>query len=465
MIRRISVAFISTLLLVLIGCSAEERPLRERQAEKLSLEAYVYAYPLITMEMTRRVMTNTKNASGKHAPMNEFSHMREYPNPSFKDVTSANADTLYSIAWVDLSKEPYILHLPADENRYYLMPILSAWTDVIASPGTRTHDVAAEDFVIVGPHWQGKLPAGVNEIKSPTDLIWIIGRTYTTGTPEDYKLVHALQDQYKLIPLSHYGKPYTPPKGVVNSNIDMKTPVRDQVNHLDAQTYFNMLAMLLKNNPPAPDDQEMVETLAKLGIIPGQAFDIKKVDPVIANALENAVKTGPDIIPSYARQLSSIKNDWLTFKQVGTYGNNYLDRAFVAYVGLGANIPEDAIYPVTKIDGDRKPLNGENKYTIHFDKGQMPPVKGFWSLTMYDENLSFLANPLNRYSINARNELKTNPDGSIDLYIQHESPGVDKESNWLPAPAGPFVLMFRFYWPQESLVEGKWNPPAVEKVK
>ncbi len=175
-------------------------------------EIYIYGYPLVTMEMTRRVMTNTDVPKDSHAPMGQFYHSRTYPNASFRDVTAPNADTLYSTAWLDLSKEPYILSLPEQKDRYYLVPILDAWTNVIQAPGTRTTGDKAQKYAITGPGWTGKLPEGVTEYKSPTNLVWILGRTYCTGTPEDYKAVHALQDQYTLVPLSAYGKPYTPPR-------------------------------------------------------------------------------------------------------------------------------------------------------------------------------------------------------------------------------------------------------------
>ena len=204
--------------------------------------------------------------------MGQFINAREYPSAAFKDVTAPNADTLYSVAWLDLAKEPYILSLPDEDDRYYLMPMLSGWTDVFEVPGKRTTGTKAQKYAITGPGWKGKLPEGITEYKSPTSMVWIIGRTYCTGTPEDYKAVHAIQDQYSVVPLSAYGKPYTPPKGKVDPKIDMKTPVREQVDRMDAATYFKMLAMLMKDNPPAKADAPMVEKMAKIGIVPGQGF-------------------------------------------------------------------------------------------------------------------------------------------------------------------------------------------------
>ena len=198
-----------------------------------AIEAYIFGYPLVTMEMTRRVLTNAVKPMGLHAPMGQFANAREYPTAAFKDVTAPNADTLYSIAWLDLSQGPWVLHVPDEHGRYYLMPMLDGWTDVFADPGTRTTGTGAGEFAIAGAGWHGELPPGVEELRSPTNLVWVLGRTYCTGTPEDYTAVHAIQDQYKIVPLSAYGKPYTPPRGNVDSAIDMKTPVRDQVERMD----------------------------------------------------------------------------------------------------------------------------------------------------------------------------------------------------------------------------------------
>src|SRR5262249_36305417 len=209
---------------------------------------------------------------------------------SFRDVTAPNADTLYSTAWLDASKEPYVLSLPDEDGRYYLMPMLDGWTTVFQVPGKRTTGTKAQTYAITGPNWKGELPEGVKELKSPTSMVWILGRTYCTGTEKDYETVHALQDKYKLVPLSAYGKDYTPPKGKLDPDIDMKTPVREQVNKLDAGTYFKLLAKLMKDNPPAKADAAMVGKMAKLGIVPGKDFDISKLDAAVARGLERAPK-------------------------------------------------------------------------------------------------------------------------------------------------------------------------------
>jgi hypothetical protein len=230
------------------------RNLTPAEAEAIGEDAYIYGYSLLTMDLTRQVATNVAAPQGLRAPVSQFAKAREYPTAADRDVTAPDTDTLYSSAWLDLSKEPYILSLPDEGDRYYLMPMLSGWTEVFQVPGKRTTGDKAQTYAITGPGWTGTLPAGVTQYKSPTNLVWIIGRTYCTGMPEDYKAVHAIQDQYKLVPLSAYGKPYTPLPGKVDPGIDMKTPVRDQINRMDAATYFKRLASLMKDNPPASED-------------------------------------------------------------------------------------------------------------------------------------------------------------------------------------------------------------------
>lgn len=360
------------------------------------------------------------------------------------------------------------MSLPDEAGRYYLMPMLSAWTDVFQVPGTRTTGTKAQKYAITGPNWKGELPEDIIEYKSPTSLVWIVGRTYCTGTPEDYKLVHAIQDKYSLVPLSSYGKFYTHSEGKVDPSIDMKTPVRDQVNRLDAVAYFKLMARLMRDNPPAKEDAPIVEKMAKIGLQPGEKFEISKFKPSVADALKKTPKAALEKIKSQFNTAGTNANGWVIFTKTGVYGTDYLTRAIITMFGLGANRPQDAVYPTSKSDADGKPYNGANNYVMHFDKGQLPPVNGFWSLTMYDKEFFFVENPLDRYELSQRNEFISNADGSIDFYIQHNNPGKEKEANWLPAPKNDFILMLRLYWPKEespSILDGTWKPPAVKLVK
>ncbi len=450
-----------------------EAAAKEVEARTIAVEGYIYAYPLVTMEITRRVMTNVESPEGTRAPMGEFVRARTYPNASFRDVTAPNADTLYTTAWIDVSKEPWILSIPDMKGRYFLFPMLDGWTNVFQDPGKRTTGTKAQKYAITGPGWSGTLPEGVTEYKSSTGMVWILGRIYSTGTPEDYKAVHALQDQVSVVPLSAYGKAYKPEPAKVDAAIDMKMAVREQVNAMDAATYFKLFAELLKTNPPAADDAPMVAKLATIGVVPGQDFDAAKLDPAVAKGLAGAPKPAQELIMGWMKAgipAGDIKleNGWLFTTKTGLYGTGYLQRALVTAIGLGANRPQDAVYPTSEGPDVLKKYNGEKKYVMRFAKGELPPVDGFWSLTMYDAGYFFVDNPLNRYTLSQRNKLKPNPDGSVDLYIQHESPGKDKESNWLPAPKGEFVLMMRLYWPKEnppSILDGSWKVPGVREVQ
>jgi len=432
----------------------------------LATDAYIYGYPLITMEMTRRVITNVSAVEGTRGPMGQFIKLRQYPDASFRDVTAPNADTLYTTAWIDVGKEPWVLSIPDMKDRYFLVPLLDGWTNVFQVPGKRTTGTDAQTYAITGPGWKGSLPPGVKEYKSPTSIIWILGRIYCAGTPEDYAAVHALQDQFKLVPLSSYGKPYSPSAGTVDPSVDMKTAVREQVNRMDAVSYFSLLAQLMKANPPAAADAPELAKFARIGLVAGRDFDASKLD---ADFVKRIPQVAFDRIMLQFKVGKTMKNinGWGFDTETGVYGTDYLNRAFVTAIGLGANRIQDAVYPTSLKDAEGKPYDGANKYVMHFPKGQLPPVRGFWSVTMYDANYFFVANPINRYSISARQNLKANPDGSIDLYIQNQSPGADKESNWLPAPKDKFILMLRMYWPSDkspSILNGTWKPPAAKKV-
>ncbi|MGE3739271.1 MAG: DUF1254 domain-containing protein [Geminicoccaceae bacterium] len=428
-------------------------------------DAYIYGYPLVTMEFTRRVMTNVAAPEGTRAPMGQFIRAREYPDAAFRDVTAPNADTLYTTAWLDLDAEPWVLSIPDMQGRYFLFPMLDGWTNVFQVPGTRTTGTGAQTYAITGPGWSGTLPDGVKEYKAPTNLVWILGRIYCTGTPEDYAAVHTLQDQCTLTPLSSYGKPYTPPPARVDPTIDMKTAVRDQVNGLDAVAYFKLLGELMRTNPPSAADTPALERFATIGLVPGQAFDPGKLDADFARRIPG---TAFDRIMLQFKINDAVKHEkgWSFTTKTGLYGTDYLMRALITAIGLGANRPQDAVYPTSLQDADGHAYDGAHRYVMRFPKGRTPPVQGFWSLTMYDADYFFVANPLNRYSISPRQNLKANADGSVDLLVQHESPGADKEANWLPAPAGKFVLMLRMYWPNEndpSIIDGTWTIPAVTR--
>jgi len=487
-----TVVVMAILLTMLASCSKKEDAAVKEKAEKLAadvkakveadaralearevaIEGYIYAYPLVTMELTRRVLTNVEKPEATRAPMGQVLRVRTYPPVDDHTVTAPNADTLYTVIWLDVSKEPWVVSIPDMRGRFFLFPMLDGWTNVFEDPGKRTTGTGPQQYAITGPGWSGTLPKGVTEYKSPTGIVWVLGRIYCTGTPDDYKAVHALQDKVSAVPLSAYGKPYAPEPGKVDPATDMKTAVRDQVNAMDATAYFKLFAELLKTNPPAAEDAPMVAKLAKIGIVPGQDFDAARLDPAVARGVASAPKPAQDKIMEWLKEGVvagdfKLERGWLFTTKTGLYGTNYRQRALVTAIGLGANRPQDAVYPTSEGPDILKKYGGERKYVMHFEKGEMPPVKGFWSLTMYDGSYFFVPNALNRYTLSQRNKFKMNKDGSVDLYIQQESPGKDMEANWLPAPPGQFILMLRLYWPTEtppSLLDSTWKIPEVKEV-
>ncbi len=449
-----------------------------QEAVDIAVDAYLYGYSLITTEITRVQFTNVANAQEKplHAPMGQFNNVKRYPPADYRGVSAPNADTLYSAAWVDLKDEPWIFSHPDMKDRFYLFPMYSMWMPVIDSPGSRTTGGAAATYALTGPNWNGVLPQGVKQIKFPTRYALILGRTYSTGTEDDYALVNALQAQYLLYPLSSYGKSYTPPAmSPVDNNVGYSMTDKPQViiNAMDTASYFNMMTKLMSDvAPPAKEDEKQVQQMAKIGIVPGQVFDINKLNPEIQKALNNVNKLAMEKINvELEKSGGTIQNGWLIPGATGKYGTNYLARATVAAFGWPANLSADAVYPYTSVDVTGAKLTGANKYVLHFDANDTPPVKGFWSITMYvnDAGLWFYPNPLNKFTVSMRDKPIFNSDGSLDLYIQHESPGADKESNWLPAPTGEFTLMLRMYWPTEtnpSILppgKGSWKIPGVKK--
>lgn len=439
--------------------------LSQTEAYEIGIEAYHFFYPLITMDISRRVMTNyapgTKPGMG---PMNAFFHLRAFPPADFREVVRPNFDTLYSVAWLDLTQEPMIVSAPDTHDRYYLLPMLDMWSDVFAVPGKRTSGTSAAHFGVIPKGWKGILPSGVQPIESPTLYVWIIGRTQTNG-PKDYASVNQVQDGYRITPLSKWGQTWEP-SVAIDPTVDMKTPPLVQVNTMPAAKYFSYGAELMKLSPPHITDWSTIARLHRIGIVPGESFDFDNAAPAVKAGLEQAVVDGLKLMQEKLPTLARMVNGWqLNTDTMGVYGNYYLKRAIVAMVGLGANQPQDAIYPLCLTDADGKPLEGSNNYVLHFTKDELPPVEAFWSITMYDAEGFQVINKLNRFAIGDRDDLQYNTDGSLDIYIQTNSPGSDQESNWLPSPAqGVLGVTMRLYAPKAPALDGRWIPPAVKRV-
>jgi hypothetical protein len=457
---------------VLLGSAIVSAPCRvafgadaitEQEAHSIGVSAYVYFYSLVTMDITRKQLTNVAKPAGIATPVNTFASLPAFPPADMKVVVRPNFDTLYSSAWLDMTKEPMIVSVPDTHGRYYLLPMLDMWTDVFASPGWRTTGTQAGDYAVVPPGWTGSLPAGVTRIDAPTTFVWIIGRTKTDGPP-DYDAVHMVQTGYKITPMSRWGKQPDPVVGTVDPDVDMKTPPKTTVDTMPAGKFFAYAAEILKLQPPHITDEPILAQIKRIGIERGRSFDIEKIDPAIKAGLETAPAEALKLMAWKVASLARVANGWsMNTDTMGVYGNYYLKRAIVTQFGLGANLPEDAIYPLNLADETGKPLDGDSTYVLHFDKGTTPPVNAFWSVTLYDAQGYQTGNSLDRFAVSSWMPFKYDRDGSLDLYIQNASPGADKEANWLPAPKGPFNLTMRLYAPRSDALTGKWNPPPVAK--
>jgi hypothetical protein len=441
-------------------------PITEAEAHTIGVDAYIYFYPLVTMDVTRRQATNIE--PGKifgRGPMNMFVNVPEFPPANFRDVVRSNFDTLYSIVWLDMTKEAAVISVPDTGGRYYLLPMLDMWTDVFASPGWRTTGTQAGNFLVTPPGWNGTVPGGMTRISAPTPYVWVIGRTKTDGPP-DYDAVHKIQAGYKVTMLSDWAKTPRPVEVKIDPSVDMRTAPKVQADTMPAGQYFAYAAELLKLHPPHLTDEPIIAQMKRIGIEPGQSFDIEKVSPAVRNGLTTAPAAAQKLMEWKVPTLARVANHWsMNTDTMGVYGNYYLKRAVVAQLGLGANVPEDAVYPLNLGDEDGRPLDGANKYVLRFEKGATPPVNAFWSVTLYDPEGFQVANSLNRFAVSSWMPLTYNPDGSLDLYFQNESPGKDKEANWLPAPKGGFNLTMRLYSPKSEVLSGRWNPPPVTKVQ
>jgi DNA sulfur modification protein DndE len=432
----------------------------------IAKNAFVYGAPLFLIDVTKKKTTNVEvPVLGLAAPINQLTISTSFPPQNETMVVRPNADTYYTMGFLDLGKGAMVLTLPVTNDNYFMFPMLDAYTNVFVSPGTRTGVKKGGAFLITGPNWKDSVPAGMKQIKSPTSTVWVIGRFQVNSEKQGAQVVVPLEKKVSIIPLSAYGKPYTEPKGIVDPNISKELP-NDQLANIPIDSFFNYINQLMVTNPPSDADAPAMEMFAKIGVGPGLKFDLNSFD----TATQATLKEIPRMVIAHIYEVLKsgvVKpvNGWsVAFKGFGNAGTDYDLRMMVAFLGLGANIPEDAIYPTSALDSAGNPYSGTNKYVIHFAKGQTPPVNAFWSLTMYSAEGYFIANPINRYAIGDRNPLKYNADGSLDIYFQNASPGKDKENNWLPAPTGPFNLCLRLYWPKQEVVTGKWTPPPVKKM-
>lgn len=422
----------------------------------LSYEAYVYLYPLVTMEVTRRQVISV--AAGQRpgfGPPNAFHHIRAFPPADFRAVVRPNFDTLYSAAWLDLTAGPAVVRALDTHDRYYMMPMLDMWTEVFASPGKRTTGTGTQEFVIVGPGGSHDASEARPVIHAPTPWIWVIGRTQTNG-PADYEAVNAVQDGFTITASN-------PRTWAPDPDVDATTEPLRLVERMGAVDYFTYACDALMLYPPHATDFSVLARIANLGIVPGRPFDPDAFDPSTLSQVEEGADAGREAIAHTF--VGRRANGWvISTEGMGVYGNDYLKRAAITHLGLGANPPEDAVYPLLLVDADGDPVTGEQGYVIHFDADELPPVHAFWSITMYDAEGFQSPNELDRFAIGDRDPLRYNADGSLDVVIQHTNPGSEREANWLPAPLGPLGITMRLYAPRPEVLDGRWAPPPVRKA-
>lgn len=420
--------------------------------------AYVFGYPLVLMDLTRKAQLGEAGSIGAYKT-NHFTHIQVFPDHSFRNVVRPNNDTLYSVAWLDLAPEPMILSVPDMQGRYYVMPLMDAWTNVDVSIGKRLSGTAAGDFLISGPNWQGAVPAGLKHIVANTNMNWIIGRIQTNGKT-DIPVVNRFQEQFFLTPLSRWNerKP-NPNLFFKRDDISQTVNPSQQLEEMSGADFFKYLAGLVEQQRAAPEDAEMIETLGKLQLDSQTVFgDIER------GLIDFAVKLTRAKVRQAITNRRANENGWRVIRDtIGEYGTNYNLRAAVAMVGLGAIPPAEASFPNTSLDSQGQALNGQHSYKLHFAPNQTPPVNAFWSLSMYDKHGFFIKNPINRYVLGDRDSMTYNPDGSLDIIIQRVEPE-NQQSNWLPAPKGEFELTMRVYHPKNEFIDGRWQLPAVERL-
>ena len=465
----------------------------EQELRDTAIDAYVYAYPMVLMELARRQATAVQSPADGKAPMNQFGHKTAFPDPAATGTPWPSADALHSSLWFDVSRAPLIVRLPDAGGRYTLLSALDMWSDVFASRGTRTNGNGAQSFAIVGPDWQGTLPPGVDLVRSPTATGWLIGWTQAGG-PQDYAAVNQIQSSMSASPLiSAAAPPSTRARGAtprgghdpypqtgagvgtapIGSGLPMPAPMQlppgtpsEQAAALDAASFFALFFDTLRNNPPHANDGPMLDRMRRIGLDDRRPFSFGRLSPEVQQALADAQPLAGRRIADGVTRLGTPLNGWNTvLSGIGTYGTDYTRRASIAYAGLGAPTPEDVLYPVTVADSKGRALNSDEDYVLHFEKGQLPPANAFWSLHVYNSQHGFAANPANRYVLRSTDGLKYNADGSLDVYIQRRDPGERKRANWLSAPAsdGPFLLSMRLYWPQDLALDGLWAPPPVRR--
>ncbi|RVI64085.1 DUF1254 domain-containing protein [Sinorhizobium meliloti] len=445
--------------------AAAAQDLTPAQVRPIARDAYVYGVPMVSFYGTIYLFNIDKTSKAYRGPFNVIpdTPARVF-TPEDTAFVTPNSDTPYTFITLDLRAEPMVITLPAmEKDRYFVFQMLDLFTFNFAYLGSRTTGNGGGKYLIAGPTWKGDAPAGIDKvIRSETQILEIVGRTQLFNAG-DLANVAKIQAEYKLQPLSDYlgTQPLAAP------TIDWFKPLPPAQQRTSVE-FFNELAFLLQfAEPPNSSEVALRKEFERIGIVPGKPLNVASLSPEMKAAFEEGMKDGQKLIDAYRAKSGSNTDD--LFGTRAFLENDYVRRAAGTQFGIGANSKEEALYPVYAKDTDGQPLNGVNgRYTLRYAAGDLPPVNAFWSLTMYDlPDQLLVKNPINRYLINSPMlpGLKRDSDGGLTLYIQSDSPGPDKEANWLPAPKGPFMMVARYYWPKPEVLDGKWKSPPLQGAK
>ena len=423
-------------------------------------KAYIFSFPLLMMDATMRVSTNTAEPddSGK-APANRWMHAKHLAAASFRQVVTPNVDTLYSQIFIDLSQDALVLRKPA-VSRYVMFQIMNAWSDTVAILGTGGDTDDEQTYLLTGPNYSGEIPSGMTQIKIPTRIAWLIGRVICYD-PDDIGNVYKIQEKMDVRPLAVWKSGGELPKGKYDPDNE-GTPIR-MVFSMGPAEYFGRFNELMIDNPPYAEDAPLLKEIAQIGVAPRLTFD----PGMLGN---DAAEKWKQMVCGLAKELAAktagfiVQNKSFRFlgAPIGRFKTEYEYRCLVAIGGFGANPVDAAVYMKSETDDTGIPLNGKNRYVMHIESGEMPPLKekGFWSVTAYDEDDFLIANPIDRYSVSDRTAFEKNEDGSVDIYIQKDEPEGHR-SNWLPVLGDGFHLFLRIYRPEDSVFDDNWAAPSI----
>lgn len=451
---------------VLGGLSAYKKIKTQKVIEMVS-DAYIYSLPLVLMDITADKVTNTVERNYTQAPINQFVHVPVLADANAKDIVLPNVDTIYSQSFLDLGETAVIVELPKTD-RFCIMQLMDAYSNTFGMIECMNFTNDRETYIITGPNYDGQIPEGMTELKSPTAMVWILGRTVCAGNEVDAPNVWAIQKQMKMYTMEQYenGTTDIPLTGEFNEAENV-VPLEYMIS-LSLEEYFDRANELMVLNPPTEADKDYVAKFAAIGVGPGLDFD----PALFGDQAENLrLLTLRDLVANCTAGSEDffVKNGCWSYygAPIGDYGTEYDFRALIALAGFGANPPEMAIYPKVDTDSDGNEMDGANSYVIHIDADQFPEMgeHGFWSITAYGADQYLIPNELNRYCVNSLGNAVYNEDGSLDIYVSTTAPEDEAMlANWLPVCEGSFKLTFRIYLPQESVFSGEWVMPDVVKV-